>query len=324
MEAHFVPRRRRPAFVARRIMVLILVVGVGTLMSVPTGVSAFTATSTATSNTSKKLAPFGANALHQFFKHPCPSSSHCLPGCHSSSSGGALFMSDVPQDDDQQNKKKKSMRRQHQQKQQLVQQQQQQQHYWWKLPPTPEDQFVLIGDLLSLAVYSISDHVVCQIMSQQMIPAESHQIYTDMVVDAHAAWQAPVWWEAASPQSTAVLQATLESHVVTRYSPLLEPMGQATVLLAAAWLLAGWFHRAFLYQNTLDCSTERVLAVTARTWLSTCAILASLVVATQALSGMEDWATNFCRGDVDYVVDSLTVLTVWRFMASWLLGGGNK
>ena len=229
-------------------------------------------------------------------------------------------MSDVPQDDDDlQKKKKKAMRRR---PPRLTREENK--DYWWKLPPPPEDQFVLIGDLLSLAVYGISDHLVCQIMSHQLVPTSSREIYTDMVANADAALHAPVWWDAASPQATAVLQATLESHLVTQYSPLLEPMGQATTLLAAAWLLAGWFHRAFLFQNTLDCPTEKALEVTARTWLTTCAILLTLVVASQAVMGMEDWATNFQRGDVDYIVDSLTVLIVWRFMASYLLGGGGS
>ena len=236
---------------------------------------------------------------------------------HSFRAPSALFMSDVPQDDDQQEKKKKAVRQRPPRR--MVQQ-----DYWWKLPPPPEDQFVMIGDLLSLTVYGITDHLVCQIMSHNLVPTESHKVYADMVASSDATLHAPVWWDAASPQATAVLQATLESHVVTKYSPLLEPMGQATTLLAAAWLLAGWFHRAFLYQNTLDCPTEKALAVTARTWLSTCAILMGLVVMTQALAGMEDWATNFQRGDVDYIVDSLTVLTVWRFMASTLLGGWSK
>ena len=107
-------------------------------------------------------------------------------------------------------------------------------------------------------------------------------------------------------------------------SPLLEPMGMATTLLASSWLLAGWFHRAFAYKNTLNCPTDKALTVTARTWLTTCLILFGLVVTSQALTGMEDWATNFRKGDVDYIVDSLTVLIVWRFMASWLLGGGSS
>ena len=145
-----------------------------------------------------------------------------------------------------------------------------------------------------------------------------------MVVNSGASLHAPVWWEAGSPQASSILQATMESHLVTQYSPLLEPMGQATTLLAGAWLLAGWFHRAFLYQNTLDCTTEKVLYVTARTWITTCLILFGLVVMTQAAMDVENFATNFAKGDVDYIVDSLTVLMVWRFMASTLISGGIK
>jgi len=226
-------------------------------------------------------------------------------------------MSDVPQDDENQKKNKNNNPRSRTPVRTTT-------DHWWKLPPSPEDQFILIGDLLSLATYGISDHLVCQIMSQQMIPSDSHVIFHDMVVDSGASLHAPVWWEAGSPQASSILQATMESHLVTRYSPLLEPMGQATTLLAGAWLLAGWFHRAFLFQNTLDCTTEKVLYVTARTWITTCLILFGLVVMTQAAMGVEHFATNFAKGDVDYIVDSLTVLMVWRFMASTMIGGGIK
>lgn len=226
----------------------------------------------------------------------------------------ALHMSDVPQDDDKKKTKKTNSRRYN--------------HLsidrWWQPPPAPEDQFIMIGDLLSLTVYGISDHLVCQIMSHQMVPSDAHQLVTDMIVNERAALHAPVWWEAGSPQAGSILQTTLEAHVVTHYSPLLEPMGQATTLLAGAWLLAGWLHRAFLYQNTLDCPTDKALTVTGRTWLTTCLILFGLVITCNACVGMEDWATTFRQGDVDYVVDSLTVLIVWRYIASIMLGGGSK
>lgn len=297
--------------IAHTTILILILIGIGTPNS---GVSAFT-----TKTTHRPKAVLSFHKQHEKISlkwHPQAAASS-----RSSTSRSRLFMSDVPQDDDDlQKKKKKAMRR----RPPRLTREEENKDYWWKLPPPPEDQFVLIGDLLSLAVYGISDHLVCQIMSHQLVPTSSREIYTDMVANADAALHAPVWWDAASPQATAVLQTTLESHLVTQYSPLLEPMGQATTLLAAAWLLAGWFHRAFLFQNTLDCPTEKALEVTARTWLTTCAILLSLVVASQAVMGMEDWATNFQRGDVDYIVDSLTVLIVWRFMASYLMGGGSK
>jgi hypothetical protein len=229
--------------------------------------------------------------------------------------GRCLFMSDVPKDDETKKPKKP--------KPPPVLFNKDDQDHWWKLPPAPEDQFVLIGDLLSLSVYGITDHLVCQSFSHYLVShTDQHQLFTDMVADSDATLHAPVWWEAGSPQAANVLQATLESHMVAHYSPLLEPMGQATTLLAAAWLLAGWFHRAFLFQNTLECPTDQALTVTARTWLTTCVILFGLVGISQALMGGD--VASFERGDVDYIVDSLTVLVLWRFMASWLLGGGGS
>lgn len=230
----------------------------------------------------------------------------------------ALFMSDIPNENDKKKPKKKVSRADTLFSERMTD------NKWWKLPPPPEDHFVLIGDMLSLTVYGITDHLLCQVVSAQTIPNDSQKLLHDMVANADASLHVPVWWEAGSPQAGSVLQTTLEAHVVTQYSPLLEPVGQATTLLLASWLFSGWFHRAFLFRNTLDCSTDQALTVTGKTWVTSCLVLLVLVIASQAFCGLEDWATTFRQGDLDYLVDSLTVLLVWRFIASSMLGGGSK
>jgi hypothetical protein len=191
-------------------------------------------------------------------------------------------------------------------------------------PPPPEDFFVLIGDLLSLTVYGITDHLTGQIISVHSIPTDQQQLIHDMVATTDVSQvHIPVWWDVTTPQAGSILQSTLQAHVVTQYSPLLEPIGQATTVLVASWLLAGWYHRAFLFQNTLDCSTDHVLTVTGKTWLTSCILLVLFIMGSQAFCGCDHWATTFRQGDVNYLVDSLTVLVVWRFMASTMLGNGG-
>lgn len=192
-----------------------------------------------------------------------------------------------------------------------------------ELPPAPEDQFVLIGDLLSLFVYSFSDHFVCQDLASFFLPGSTTDSVTlDQALGGHQ----PVWLDATSSYHSHVLHVLLHDATVTHYSPLLQPTGLAACALASCWLLAGWWHRAFLYRNTLSCSTPHTLRVTARAWLTACLLLTAAVgISSYALTGTsyEYWWQAYTRGDLDYIWDSLTVLCVWRYMASSMLGSGE-
>ena len=207
-----------------------------------------------------------------------------------------LRMSDIPKDE----------------KEDLIEQQR-----FWKPPPPPEDQLVLTGDLLSLFVYGFTDHFLCQDISNLLVrqagPEELAQV----------AFSTPVWLEPNDLMATQVLQQTqLGDQIVTHYSPVLEPTGLATCLLAGVWLWSGWLHRAFLFRNTLECRTDRALQVTARAWLTTCAIMLTIVGLSHVLYGSP--AQSFTKGDVNYIFDSLTVLLIWRFIISSLMGGYGK
>eukprot|EP00527_Entomoneis_sp_CCMP2396_P001538 CAMPEP_0198141942 /NCGR_PEP_ID=MMETSP1443-20131203/4859_1 /TAXON_ID=186043 /ORGANISM="Entomoneis sp., Strain CCMP2396" /LENGTH=269 /DNA_ID=CAMNT_0043804835 /DNA_START=408 /DNA_END=1217 /DNA_ORIENTATION=+ len=203
---------------------------------------------------------------------------------------------------------------------------------WFKPPPKPEDQFVMAGDLLSLCVYGISDHFFCQTVSKMMVAQTladpTHHLSRAAAASTMASrgsdlfLQAPVWMDPNSPYMNQVLESNLSNQLVTHYSPALEPMGQATVLLVASWLLAGWFHQAFSFKNTLNCTTERAILVTVRTWLTTCALLFAISLSSQAACGCDHFYL-VAKGDLDFVVDSSSVLIWWRFLASYLLGSGQ-
>jgi hypothetical protein len=187
------------------------------------------------------------------------------------------------------------------------------------LPPAPEDHFVLVGDLLSLSVYSFSDHFVCQDLAQFFLaPSSSASATLSSAASAHP----PVWLDASHSYSDHVLDVLLRDANVVHYSPILQPIGLAATVLASCWLLSGWLNHAFAYRNTLDCSTPRTLLVTARSWVVSSLLVMAMVGLTSNTSP-EHWWQAFTVGDIAYIWDSLTVLCVWRFMASSLLGSGG-
>jgi hypothetical protein len=197
----------------------------------------------------------------------------------------------------------------------------------FELPPPPEDHLVLTGDLLSLAVYGFTDHFLCNDMALMMMrDLDSPQKLYEAAASAPSSggvfpasdWGAPVWLDSGSSFSSHVLQVTLQDRLVASYSPLLEPVGLATCLLATCWLIAGWWHRAFQFPNSVACTTTRALAKTAQTWL-TCTVLMLGIV---SMSHMLDNNVT-TKGDLDYILGSLTCLSVWRFMISYMLGTGQ-
>ncbi|EEC46525.1 predicted protein [Phaeodactylum tricornutum CCAP 1055/1] len=219
----------------------------------------------------------------------------------------ARFLSDIPRDDDANS---------------------------FQLPPPPEDRITLTGDLLSLFVYGFTDHFLCHDVATYFVRQASSGGPAQMLRTASQSAMSlptPVWLEVDFPHHHAgavmspfqvVWQAALSDHLVSQYSPLLQSTGTATVLLATTWLLAGWWHRAFDYQNTLSCRVDQALWVTARTWMSSCALMLTVVSFSRMVCGC-DTPFAFFKGDVDYILDSLTVLLSWRFIAASMLGNGG-
>ncbi|GKZ00266.1 hypothetical protein MPSEU_000979500 [Mayamaea pseudoterrestris] len=247
-----------------------------------------------------------------------------------------LFMSDVPSPDDNENWLQLPL---------------------FSLPPPPEDHLILAGDLMSIFVYGFTDHFVCHDLAiataQKSAEVAAQSASTSIALAAAsdgggstnaimsllsvaspppslAVVNHPVWLDPSHSYAPNVLHVLHESHLVSNYSPLLQPVGVACCVLASAWLVGGWLQGAFLHRNTLECSTEQALRVTAKAWIITCAIMLYLVATTSWLndailqtSPME-W-NGFTKGDVDYILDSLIIIGFWRWIASYMMGygGGN-
>jgi len=194
----------------------------------------------------------------------------------------------------------------------------------FELPPPPEDHFVLAGDILSLFTYSFIDHSVYNDMAGAMMNSlDSTPKLLEAAEQVPAIgnmpdWGIPVWLDPHMSYSSHVLQVTLRDRLVASYSPVLEPVGLATCLLATCWLTAGWWHRSFAFAFTTSCSTTRALTKTAQTWMTSTALMVSVVTLSHTHTH-----TVLTRGDMAYIVDSLTVLILWRFLANSILGTGK-
>jgi len=217
-------------------------------------------------------------------------------------------------------------------------------------PPFPEDQFVMTGDLLSLFVYAFTDHFVCRDLAQYLTAMTSDRQAAvwaigdragssalagpDVAATAtdHVLTSVPVWLDSTQiHHRDHVLHVLLDDRTITQYSPLLESAGMAACALAGAWLVSGWIHSAFQYKNTLECDTDRALAVTAQTWFTTTLLMLGGVAATNSIflssssaaAANEFWWQTFSKGDVDYIFGALSVVCLWRFIASSMLGSGG-
>jgi len=227
---------------------------------------------------------------------------------------------------------------------QKSQQQQRKRLPSWKdlIPPPPEDQFTMIGDLSSLFIYAFSSHFLndfivnnvlrtSESLEDALLALDPMQEITNLNI--------PIWLS-DQPQhiQQQVQLAGLRHDLLDHWSPLFSTAGTAFVAISTCWLLAGYVHKAFLFRNTLECDTSHTLTKTLETWI-TCGILLTLAVAgcselvshlpmVKHLLGIgcteclqEHWIT---KADVMYIVDSLTVLILWRFIMNTMLGYGNS
>jgi hypothetical protein len=188
----------------------------------------------------------------------------------------------------------------------------------WKdyLPPSPEDQLIMTGDIAALFVYSFMDHTMNEWFVEQAGKGD--------IIDFAKNNQIPVWFD-----TTLHTTAMSEKHLLTLlglsdiyYSPLICHAGAAFVILTSCWLASGWVSGAFLFRNTLDCKGDQALLITFKTWMLTCAIMVAFawgsnVFLFQQQSGL------LTKADADYIFDSLTVLITWRFIVNAMLGYGR-
>ena len=270
-----------------------------------------------------------------------------------------VFLSDIPQDETEKKQRRKTKQTQQQQKEDsnllayFLPKRRWSDYDWW--PEPPEDQLTLGGDILSLFLYCFSDRLMQTVFLNGVLHSSTSAADaaktldpsgTEITVSAPPVWLDPT---ALGPHvSDQVLFWDLQDRVTPHFTPILSSAGMASVALASCWLLAGCLHKAFHMRNTLDCPTERVMQVTGQAWITSSILMILLACASQHWLGdpvMTDAATqafSFQQGDIinmnpiqqwfsvlsindfDFIVNSLGVLLIWRFLISYLVGGWSK
>ena len=276
---------------------------------------------------------------------------------HSARFTSCLYMSDVPQDKDRPGGRGREAPNQ------LYNQNQVSLtaflHQWVRnlTPPPMEDQWTLLGDLGSLVLYSITSHSINDMMVNGILSSSNTLQKAVETLDPNGdvlktsnsmhMLQAPVWLNEPHPDlMNSITTSIIHDKMMEHWGPLFTTTGMSAVILCSFWLLAGWVTRAFLFENTLECSTGKALRTTVTTWLATVFLIAMtawtvnhMIVPTwiefqemyvpfsshyhshsSAVYAMGEIPDLFTKSDSIFVIDSVSVLLAWRFMSSMFWG----
>lgn len=196
------------------------------------------------------------------------------------------------------------------------------------LPPPPEDQLTMSGDVVALFLYSFLDHSMNDMYKDALLSAgmDSTRSLDPLDEFGARAHTLPVWFDHVHTLLPPNQLLALLSIPNINYAPILQTAGIASIALTTCWLLSGWWSGAFLMRNTLECHITRMLVVTGKTWLLTTLGMCALAYASDAFLGSSSPSSvgGLTKADVDYIFDSLTVLITWRFMISAIFGGLTK
>lgn len=139
----------------------------------------------------------------------------------------------------------------------------------------------------------------------------------------------PVWFDTlnSAPFGTIPLSSALPIAHHIQYAPAMSEAGAASVLLCTFWLISGYFTGAFKFKNTLECTTDKALIVTAQTWFITCLFMFAVAFGSDWVVGnfvdCLHKSVGLTVADEDYILDSLSVLLMWRFTVSSFFGYGG-
>ena len=235
-------------------------------------------------------------------------------------------------------------------------------HQWVRnlTPPPMEDQWTLMGDLGSLVLYSITSHSINDLMVKGILDSsdslqkavESLDPTGDVFTTSNSIHmlQVPVWHDANSVEvMNSITTSIINDKMMQHWGPMFGMTGASAVILCSFWMFAGWLTRAFLFENTLECSTVKALQTTVSTWLVTL-FLISLTAWTANHYIVPTWINFqemhvpfssyyhshatvvndlgqipalYTGSDWIFVTDCVSVLLAWRFMASMFWGYSN-
>eukprot|EP00536_Pseudo-nitzschia_multiseries_P006859 jgi/Psemu1/286739/fgenesh1_pg.151_\ len=199
----------------------------------------------------------------------------------------------------------------------------------------------MTGDIFTLFLYaftshSINDAVVRGLLDDPKMTIPEAVRELDPLHDT-VQLQHPVWVDLTSnpnvpfgnPAVDHALEVSARESLLNHWGPLLSTEGTACVALCTCWLIAGWLHRSFHFQNSTYCASHRALLKTVETWVTAALLLAWCAAGTDALVTVSGagagiatatvTVTALTQSDVLFVIDSLTVLLAWRWSAHRIL-----
>mmetsp|Transcript_5072 Transcript_5072/g.12096 ORF Transcript_5072/g.12096 Transcript_5072/m.12096 type:complete len:327 (+) Transcript_5072:38-1018(+) len=201
------------------------------------------------------------------------------------------------------------------------------------LPPPPEDQFIMTGDIAVLFLYSfighaVDDYVVNSVFDSSQSTGEALHTLDPMQEVVHL--QTPVWVDYANTSPTVVDQVismNAKDTLLNQWGPLFSSPGVCTIALCSTWLLAGYLHRAFSFQNSIDCDIPRTLQKTMETWITMMIMMLGLTLGSNALVSHTPVLQTILgcphcfdylltKDDALFLVDTASILISWRFMAN--------
>mmetsp|Transcript_40172 Transcript_40172/g.60858 ORF Transcript_40172/g.60858 Transcript_40172/m.60858 type:complete len:412 (+) Transcript_40172:365-1600(+) len=204
---------------------------------------------------------------------------------------------------------------------------------WYKsnLPPKPEDQLVLAGDMFALFTYSFLEHIIDDAYVDAI---NSPDVTTITYASAHdptlsgamaTIRSLPVWFDVVHSAYGPVLTSAFPM-MHTSYVPALSCAGVAAVTMASCWIVSGYFTKAFVFSNTLCCDTNNAVVVAGKTYVGAAFLMVMVAVGSHLLLGgvdVLDTSSLLTKADVDYIFCSFSVVLFWRYTISWLLGTGS-
>eukprot|EP00980_Cylindrotheca_fusiformis_P022184 scaffold9078_cov129-Cylindrotheca_fusiformis.AAC.9 len=197
------------------------------------------------------------------------------------------------------------------------------------LPPPPEDQFTMTGDIGVLFLYSfmghaLDDYVVKSVFDSSDSARQAIETLDPLQEVVHI--QTPVWLDSTPQLTDQIISLNAQETLMKTWGPLFSSAGVSSIALCSCWLLAGYLHRSFSYENSIDCDAASALQKTLVTWVTMIGILALLTLGSNALVGqtplLQAWVGCHCldflftKDDMLFLVDSGTVLFAWRYMAN--------
>lgn len=192
-------------------------------------------------------------------------------------------------------------------------------------PPPPEDTIVLTGDVFSLMIYCFMESATTSFLSEDNI------LHT-LVTSSSTSIQLPVWSDVLKNNfGSSLLREIMNTQqianigtfanaeqTVPHFAPCFQSAGISFILLTSCWLLSGYFNKSFSYNNTIGCNPNEAVKVTFKTWIFSAMLVFGASLMSGKICGCE-FFPGLSKSDVEFILDSASVLVVWRFMVASML-----